>query len=190
MIVPVLFIHGAGDGAFSEDRKLAECLQDKLGHGYEVRYPAMPDEDDVNYDVWRERILQDVERMDEAPVLVGHSVGASVLIKIFTTPGPKPTIAGMFLVAGPFWYDHEFWRWDEVKLTSDAGENYPKDTALFAYHGESDESVPVTHLEMLVAMLPQIIAQRLPGRDHQLNGDMTEVARDISQLITAGKVSR
>ena len=33
---PVLFIQGAGEGAYEEDRKLADSLQDALGAEYQV----------------------------------------------------------------------------------------------------------------------------------------------------------
>jgi hypothetical protein len=45
----VLFIQGAGAGAFKEDEKLAESLQKSLGSDYRVHYPAMPDEDNAPY---------------------------------------------------------------------------------------------------------------------------------------------
>ena len=52
---------------------------------------------------------------------------------------------------------------------------------LHFYHGE-DDKVPVAHVDMYAKLLPQAVVQRLPGRDHQLNGDMSEVARDIEEL--------
>src|ERR687898_637663 len=52
----VLFIHGGGEGAYEEDRKLAPSLQDALGAAYDVRCPQMPDEDRPEYAAWRDRI--------------------------------------------------------------------------------------------------------------------------------------
>ena len=182
MAKQVLLIQGAGEGAHEEDAKLAESLRRELGPNYQVRYPAMPGEGDADYETWKSVILQEVEDMGEGAVLVGHSIGASVLIRMFADRGPKPAIAGMFLVAGPFWHDHEFWHWDEVALPVDAAENYPRDVPLFLYHGEDDEFVPVSHLDMHAGVLPRGTVRRLPGRNHQLNDDMTEVARDIEGL--------
>ncbi|MGS1096389.1 methyltransferase domain-containing protein (plasmid) [Aquamicrobium terrae] len=178
MAKQVLLIQGAGEGAHMDDAKLAESLRSKLGQNYQVRYPAMPDEADADYEVWKSVIQQEVEDMGERAVLVGHSIGASVLIRMFADRCPKPTIAGMFLIAGPFWHDHEFWRWDEAALPED----YPGDVPLFLYHGENDEFVPVSHLDIYAKALPQATVRRLPGRNHQLNDDMTEVARDIEGL--------
>jgi len=41
----VLFIQGAGEGAYQEDKKLADNLRQTLGADYDVRYSLMPDED-------------------------------------------------------------------------------------------------------------------------------------------------
>jgi uncharacterized protein len=48
----VLFIHGGGEGAYEEDRKLAASLQVALGAAYDVRCPNMPDEDRPVYEAY------------------------------------------------------------------------------------------------------------------------------------------
>lgn len=178
----VLFIHGGGEGAHKEDATLAASLRGKLGPAFEVRYPAMPDERDPDYKVWQRIIMDEAADMGEGAILVGHSIGASVLIKVLAGRGPMQPITGVFLIAGPFWHDHDFWHWDEVALPKDAGDHYPRDVPLYLYHGEEDEVVPVSHLEMYMKVFPQAVVQRLRGRNHQLNDDMTEVARDIMSL--------
>jgi pimeloyl-ACP methyl ester carboxylesterase len=57
-----------------------------------------------------------------------------------------------------------------------------RDVPLFLYHGDKDEVVPVSHLDIYAKALPDAVVRRLPGRNHQLDGDMTEVARDIASL--------
>jgi predicted alpha/beta hydrolase family esterase len=182
MAKQVLLIQGGSEGAYKADAKLAESLRSKLGPTYEVRYPAMPNEANPDYKTWKHSILQEVLQMGESPILVGHSIGASVLIRILADRDQRQSIAGAFLIAGPFWHDHEFWRWDEVALPRDAADHYPRGVPLFLYHGEEDEVVPVSHLGMYAKALPQAIVRRLQGRNHQLNDDMSEVARDIESL--------
>jgi thioesterase domain-containing protein len=77
----VLFIHGAGEGAYEADKKLAASLQQSLGPAYEVHCPAMPDEENAPYEQWKQHIGQEIATMQGPIMLVGHSVGASVLIK-------------------------------------------------------------------------------------------------------------
>jgi len=60
----VLFMHGGGEGAYEEDRKLAASLQDALGVAYDVRCPKMPDEDRSMYEAWKERIAKELDALD------------------------------------------------------------------------------------------------------------------------------
>jgi predicted alpha/beta hydrolase family esterase len=175
-------IQGGSEGAHKYDAKLADSLRNKLGPTYEIRYPAMPNEAHPDYKNWKHFILQEVLQMGEDPILVGHSIGASVLIRILADRDQRQSIAGVFLIAGPFWHDHEFWRWDEVALPHDAAVHFPHGVPLFLYHGEEDEVVPVSHLNMYAKAFPQAVVRRLQQRNHQLNDDMSEVARDIESL--------
>lgn len=178
----MLFIHGGGEGAYADDSKLAADLKEKLGPGHVVRSPKMPNEADPDYGTWKRRILKDLTAMGADAVLVGHSIGASVVIKLLTDADLERSLAGVFLVATPFWYDHEVWRWKEVALPSDAAARLPRGVPVFLYHGRADEVVPFSHLGMYAKALPKAVVRRLWGRNHQLNDDMTEVARDISRL--------
>jgi len=175
----ILFIHGGGGGAFKADALLAASLHTNLGADYHVRYPEMPNDEEPDIQIWKRIILDHAREIGERAILAGHSIGASVLLKIFTEPGDKPPIAGLFSISAPFWHDHEVWRWDEVKLSPDATQHFPRDTPLFLYHGEADETVPIAHLDMYAAALPFAQLRRLPNRDHQLNEDLSEIARDI-----------
>jgi len=178
----VLLIHGGGGGAFEADARLADSLRVHLGEAYEVRYPRMPEEETPDYATWKRLILEQVGYLGGAAILVGHSIGASVLIKVLADTASRQSIAGLFLVSAPFWQDDEFWRWDEVALSAETAARVPHDLPLFLYHGEDDEFVPVAHVDMYARFLPHAVVRRLPGRDHQINDDLSEVARDIERL--------
>ena len=65
----MLFIQGGSEGAYEADRLLADSLQKTLGHGYRVRYPRMPNEDDPQYEAWKTAIeasLAEMSRSDRA----------------------------------------------------------------------------------------------------------------------------
>lgn len=182
MAKQVLFIHGAGEGAHAADAKLVASLEKQLGPGYTVRYPRMPKEDDPDFDTWRLCIAKELASMGDGALLVGHSIGASVLIGILADGGFKPSVAGAFLVAAPFWHDHEIWRWQEVELSANAADRLPRALPLFLYHGREDEVVPFSHVEMYAQALPRAIIRAVDGRDHQLNDDLSEVADDIKRV--------
>lgn len=178
----VLLVHGAGEGAYDADAKLAASLRDQLGTGCVVRYPRMPDEAEPEYETWKRVIAGELARMESGAVLVGHSVGGSVIIRALVDGSLDPPPAGVFLVAAPFWYEDDFWRWDEVKLPEDAAERIPDGVPVFLYHSRQDESIPFSHAELYARALPQATLRPLDGRNHQLNDDLTEVAQDIVRL--------
>jgi uncharacterized protein len=178
----VLFVHGGGGGAYAEDAKLVESLRATLGAGYVVRYPEMPSEEEPEYEVWKKVIAGELAAMGSGAILVGHSIGASVIIRAVVDGGIGQSLAGVFLLSAPFWYDHDFWRWDEVRLPADAAERIPDGLPVFLYHGRQDESVPFAHAEMYARALPQATLRPLEGHNHQLGNDLTEVAQDIMLL--------
>lgn len=60
----VLFIHGAGTGAYEEDKKLVTSLEKALGTDYKVHYPAMVDEENAPYAQWTQQIEQELAGME------------------------------------------------------------------------------------------------------------------------------
>jgi predicted alpha/beta hydrolase family esterase len=178
----VLFIHGGGGGAYEADATLAASLRDRLGAEYVVRYPELLDEEEPDYAVWTRLIADELADMGSGAILVGHSIGASVIIRAVVDGRVGRSLAGVFLVSAPFWYDDDFWCWKEVQLPDDADARIPDDLPVFLYHGRDDEGVPVAHVEMYARALPRATVRVLDGRDHQLNDDLADVARDIMRL--------
>jgi predicted alpha/beta hydrolase family esterase len=179
---PLLFIQGGGAGAHDEDARLVANLCSELGAGYEVRFPRMPNESESPYDLWSAVIASELARMGDGAILVGHSIGASVLIKWLTEVAPPHRLAAAFLIAAPFWHDHDIWRWKEVELPQDASVRLPRGLPVFFYHGTHDEVVPVAHVEMYERAFPAAHIRRINGRNHQLEDNLAEVARDIRLL--------
>jgi predicted alpha/beta hydrolase family esterase len=138
----------------------------------------MPNESEPDYTTWKDAIAEELTRLGAGAVLVGHSIGGSIVIK-WLCEGEMPPLAAVFLVAAPFWRDDEIWRWEEVRLPPDASARLPASMPLFLYHGRDDEVVPYSHVEMYAEMFPQAIVRGLRARNHQLNDDLSEVARDI-----------
>ena len=180
----VLFIHGAGEGAYAEDKQLAASLQRALGPEYDVHCPAMPDEENAPYALWRRQIEQELAVMPGPVVLSGHSIGASILMKYLSENEVPQPLAGIFLLATAFW-GGDGWRYEGYeKLALPAGfaARIPQGTPLFLYHGRDDEVVPFAHLALFAEQLPQATVRALDGRGHQFNNDLSEVAADIRRL--------
>jgi len=182
MVKRVLFIHGGGEGAYEADIKLATSLQDALGAAYDVRCPRIPDDDHTGYAAWRDRVSRELAALDGEVILVGHSVGGSVLLKYFSEEEVESPVAGLFSVAAPYW-GVEDWEVDEFTLQEDFASELPPELPVFLYHGREDEVVPFAHLALYARGLPRATVREIEGRGHQLDDDLSEVARDIRNRL-------
>ncbi|MGH3085803.1 MAG: RBBP9/YdeN family alpha/beta hydrolase [Rubrobacteraceae bacterium] len=177
----ILFVHGGGEGAHEEDKKMAASLHDELGVEYEVHAPKMPNEDSPEYEAWKDEIAKDVAAMDGEVILVGHSFGASILLKYLSEEEVEKPLAGMFLIATPYW-GTEDWEVAEYELREGFASKLPEETPIFFYHSRDDEWVPFSHLALYAQKLPRATIREFDGRGHQLAEDLSEVARDIEAL--------
>jgi uncharacterized protein len=176
----VLFVHGAGGEAFEEDEALVRSLREALGPDFGVVYPEMPDADDPEFGKWSARISHELSALDGRVILVGHSLGASILLKYLSEERMEKPISGMFLIATPYWGTAD---WEaEFKLREDFPAALPEDVPIFLYHSRDDEVVPFAHLALYASELPQAIVRKVDGRGHQFGDDLSEVAEDIARL--------
>lgn len=183
----VLFIQGGGEGTHDEwDNKIVESLERELGHDYAVRYPRMPDEADPKYALWKAALTRQFDRLDEGAIVIGHSIGGTILIRTLADDPPALIFGGIFLIAAPFVGDGG-WNSEDMKPLPDLGASLPERTLIHLYHGSKDHTVPFEHVQLYAKAIPRAVVHRLPGRDHQLNYDMSEVAADIRRRRTVAE---
>jgi predicted alpha/beta hydrolase family esterase len=177
----ILFVHGGGEGAHAEDEKMAASLREELGAEYDVYSPKMPNEDSPEYGAWKDKIAKDLASMDGEVILVGHSFGASILLKYLSEEKLENPVAGLFSIAAPFW-GAEDWEVSEYALEKDFASKLPEGLPMFFYHSRDDEWVPFAHLALYAEELPMATFREFDGQGHQFNDDLSEVARDIERL--------
>jgi predicted alpha/beta hydrolase family esterase len=177
----VLFIQGAGEGAYKEDGELVKSLRDVLGTEYNVRYPKMPEEENSGYEAWKAQISNELAALDDGVILVGHSVGSSMLLKYLSEENIENSVAGIFLIAAPYWGTGG-WQVDEFQFDEDRASELLKAYPIFFYHSHDDDVVPFSHLALHIEKFPQATVREFEGRGHQFNNDLSEVAADIKSL--------
>jgi predicted alpha/beta hydrolase family esterase len=185
MTSQVVFIQGAGEGAYKEDQLLAQSLQKELGSDFNVVYPEMPDEANAPYNAWKQLIQEKIAASREPIILVGHSMGASYLAKILTEIKTSTSIAGIFLLAAPFW-GGKGWLYEgyeELELPKNAAATFPSNAKTFLYQTQNDEVVPFEHLALYAKMLPQATVRKINEGGHQFNNNLSLVATDIKSIV-------
>lgn len=178
----VLFIQGAGEGAYKEDEKLAAALQNVLGSEYHMSYPQMPNEASPEDRAWMAQISKELASLDGKVILVGHSAGGAVLLKYLLKEKIRNPIAGIFLISVPYWGPEDEDD-DEYLLHEGFASKLPKGVPIFLYHSRDDEWVPFAHFEIYAEKIPQAIIREFDGRGHQFNNDLSEVADDIKRVL-------
>lgn len=174
--VQVLFLQGGGEGAHDEwDAMLVDSLAGALGDSYEVRFPRLPREDEPSYLRWGPAITREIAVLDDGAVLVGHSVGAAVLMGVLAEPMPQWRPGAIILLAAPF-VGPGGWPSEEFKLPGDLGRRLPRGTPVDVFHGMDDQAVPPSHADLYARAIPQARVHRLVARDHQFNQDLSDIA--------------
>ena len=177
----VLFIQGGGEGAHEADALLAASLQKALGAEFDVRYPQMPRESEPDMQTWKAKIATELETLGGEVILVGHSVGGTVLLKYLSEEKVEKPIAGLFLLAAPSW-DEENWNFDDLRLPRDLTAKLSSIARIFLYHNRDDKIVPFSHLMLHAERLPHAVLRESESGGHQFGNDLANVANDIRSL--------
>ena len=175
----ILFIQGGGTGAHDEwDAKLVESLNRQLGATYVVHYPRMPDEDEPNCARWTAAIRHEIDALDDGAVVVGHSVGGTILINALAERPPPRELRAIVLIGAPF-IGAGGWPGGEFELPRDLGERLPQGVEVHVFHGLEDQIAPSLHADLFANAIPQAQLHRMPGRNHQLDNDLSDVAEAL-----------
>jgi pimeloyl-ACP methyl ester carboxylesterase len=178
----ILFIQGGGAGAHDDwDIRLVRSLEGALGPGHEVRYPRMPREDDPSYARWKPALREALAQLDDGAVVVGHSIGGTMLVHALADEPPPHALALIVLVAAPF-VGEGGWPGEELTTPPDLGARLPRGVPVHVFHGAADDTAPPAHADLYGRVIPGARVHRVPGADHQLNDDLSEVAKVIREL--------
>lgn len=181
----LLFVQGGGARVHDEwDSKLVESLRRELGPSYEVRYPRMPNEDDPSYAAWSAALQKEFASLKDGAIVVGHSIGGTILINFLAEHAPQRELGAIFLIAAPF-VGEGGWKPDDWQPQGELGRKIPGGVPVYVYHGLADDTAPPSHADLYAHAIPQAHVYRLPGRDHQLNNDLREIAIAIKALAPA-----
>lgn len=172
----VLFVHSAGpQGPGEGSSAIVAGLRKALGAGYDLRSPIMPDPDDPAYAPWKKRVEAEFEGLDDSALLIGHSLGGSVLLKWLSERKHQRAVAGLFLVATPFWGP----QMQEFVLQEDFAGGLSAVPKVFLYHSRDDDVVPFAHLGRYARALPQATLRELDGHGHLFENVCDELVEDL-----------
>ena len=179
----VLFIHGGGedsDKAYKADSKLAESLQGALGSRYQVSFPRLKEESLPDFG-WPRQISEEINKIGDSLFLVGHSLGASMILKYLSEMQVSDKIITVHLLAPPHWKGDEDWK-QGLKLRTYFRFKIPNDLPIFLYQCMDDDVVPYRHYCWYAKKLIGAKLHAMKTGGHQFNNDLTFLAKDIKKV--------
>ena len=178
----LLFIHSAGTQEPPEGSSgLVAHLRDALGPYYEVLNPMMPDPEEPQYARWKASLETELAALNGEVILAGHSLGGSVLLKYLSEETYEKPIAGLFVIASPYWRKAG-WQVDQFVLRDDFASTLHAIPQIFLYHSHDDDEVPFAHLAHYAEKLPDAVVRELNGYGHLFSEGLPELADDIRSL--------
>jgi predicted alpha/beta hydrolase family esterase len=182
----ILVVHSAGpQGPGEGSSPFVDRLVGELGAGYEVLFPILPDPDEPRYEPWSMALAEILAETGKPLIVVGHSLGGSVILKHLAESDPEEGIAGLVLVATPYWGESD-WEaeWALPEGWPDPETELPP---IFLFHSRDDEEIPFEHLERYARRLPAATANPLDGNGHLFDrGELGEIAATIRGLSPDG----
>jgi predicted alpha/beta hydrolase family esterase len=154
-------------------------LQEKLGDEYEVIVPKMPNKNNAQYDEWKLWFDKFIPFLHHGVLLVGHSLGASFLVKYLSENIFPKKIKGVFLVSGVFDVDCDGY----TLLSFALPEKLNLQTEnIYLYHSSDDPVVPISALTYFSKAFPQAHVRTFTDRKHINQEEFPELVGDIKTL--------
>jgi uncharacterized protein len=145
-----------------------------------VHYPLLSNEPPPDFGR-KKQIGKEISLLKGEIILVGHSPGASMLLKYISENEVKKKVGGLFLISTPFWSGDENWV-QGLKLNENFADKMPKEIPVFFYYCRDDEEVPFENSMLFGQKMPYAAIREIESGGHQLNNDLSIVAKDIKSL--------
>ena len=178
----VLFVHSAGpQGAGEGSSALLAGLKASLSPETELVAPQMPDPDNPMAEPWIAACRSATSGVEDNLILVGHSLGGSIILQTLAQFGLPTRLLGVVTLASPFWNAPD-WEVESFALTEqDAGKliGLPR---LILVQGDADQMVAADHPDRYKALLPIAEIRRLAGVDHEAASAGPALAGIIAEI--------
>lgn len=157
-------------------------LGDRLGEGFEVITPDMPNKMNARYEEWKIWFDKFIPFLRDGVVFVGHSLGGTFLARYLSEEEIPVKIGAVLLVAAP--YDEEgsdeslgdFVLPDALRALQNLGGR------VFLYHSTDDPVVPFGNLAKYREELPEAVARSFRDREHFNQEEFPELVEDILKV--------
>lgn len=176
----ILFAHSAGAqyGPGKGSCDLVKYLKSKLSDNFSILYPKIKKPNSPTYEKYKTLYSKALKDITEPIIVIGHSLGASTILKYLTEEKPDISVSGLFLVATPRWKSNM----KEFQLKENFQASLKNIPAIFLYNSKKDTVVPIEHLEYYEKVIKNATVRKLPGNEHLFSKGIPALVSDIQKL--------
>lgn len=170
----VYWQHGAGAPAKGAPYATVAGI---LGSGARIVAPQLGE---TEPDLWGSAVAETLDALPEDAVLIGHSLGASVLLQVLAGRRPGRRAPAVFAFAAPFW-GPSGWDFAGFALPEGADAALSGVGAIHFYHGTADDVVDPSHSALYARAFPGARCRLIEGANHVFSGcGLAEFADDLA----------
>nr|WP_255534539.1 alpha/beta hydrolase [Chryseolinea lacunae] len=154
-------------------------MRKQLGEHVVIHYPIVEHPDEPSYQHWHNMLAKEFTKLPSPVILMGHSLGSSVLLKYLSENEIPVTISAMFLVATPHWGKNLA----EFMLKKEFEKSLPITSPIHFYQSKNDPVVPFRHVDFYREALPHAIVRELTSDDHTFAEGIPQLVSDVRDLL-------
>lgn len=134
---------------------------------------------------WIDLLSVELRSVNDNDILIGHSLGASQILKWLAESQHTHWPKALFALACPFWGAKD-WDADEYRLIAGSAAVLSRIDLVSFWQGSEDSTVPPAHLERYRDLFPFAEFSLLPGIGHDFDRASLElVASRVRQIAGA-----
>ncbi len=178
----VIYIHGAGaQRPGSESGLLLEKIKHELNDSSLFHAPSMPNPNSPDCQSWMEALDANVHKSAGPLILIGHSLGGSVILKYLSENIVETEIQHVLLLAVPFW-GSQGWNISSYHLKNENIDQLLNFNNINFFHCLDDKVVPASHLKEHLNLIPHAEGQIFKTGDHYFTDCIGKIKKQIRQL--------
>ncbi|PZR26517.1 MAG: hypothetical protein DI535_14000 [Citrobacter freundii] len=181
-LTKILFAHSAGPqyGPGKGSYDLVKYLRTGLGDGFQVLFPKIDKPNSPTYEKYKKMYRFAFMKLTEPVILVGHSLGASTLLKYLSEEKHRLKIRGLFLAATPHWKSNM----KEFQLEENFQLKLKEIAPVFLYQSKNDPELSPEHLAFYRDKLNWAKTREIEGDEHAFSKGLPVLMEDIRSIVT------
>ncbi|MBL7142464.1 MAG: alpha/beta hydrolase [Candidatus Pacebacteria bacterium] len=164
-------------------KRWKETLAVKLGKGFEVIYPKMPNPMNAKYKEWKIIFEKLLPFLRNNVILLGHSLGAAFLAKYLAENKFPKRIMAVFLVSAPFSGKSKKYSLADFKPPKSLKNLEKQTNKIVIYYSKDDKVVPFSDMKKYVKALPGAKTVIFKNRGHFNQTELPELIKEIKRMV-------